>query len=105
MVVVRSLPGEAQYTVAAVIPAFNEERFIASVVLTVMQHADHVIVVDDGSTDRTATLARLAGAIVVEMEQNGGKGKALNAGFEHARSFKPDVIVMLDGDAQHEPSE
>lgn len=95
----------AKPLVVAVIPAYNEERFIASVVITALSYADAVIVVDDGSTDRTASLARVAGADVVVMEQNGGKGRALNAGFQRARMLKPDAVVMLDGDAQHEPSE
>jgi glycosyltransferase involved in cell wall biosynthesis len=98
-------PSIDQALIVAVIPAFNEERFIASVVLNTLHYATHVIVVDDGSTDRTALLARLAGANVIEMPENGGKGLALNAGFREAREFRPDVIVMLDGDAQHEPSE
>lgn len=98
------MPGELG-TIVAVIPAYNEERFIASVVLTALQQTPHVIVVDDGSTDRTADLARMAGADVVVMPENGGKGRALNAGFERARSYRPDAVVMLDGDAQHDPDE
>lgn len=91
--------------VVAIIPAYNEERFIASVALATRDYATHVIVVDDGSTDRTAYLAEAAGAVVVRMPQNGGKAEALNAGFRRSREFKPDVVVCLDGDAQHEPSE
>lgn len=91
--------------VVVVVPAFNEERFIASVVVTARQYADHVVVVDDGSSDRTADLAEAVGAIVVRQSQNGGKAYALNAGFRAAHSFHPQVIVCLDGDAQHEPSE
>jgi cellulose synthase/poly-beta-1,6-N-acetylglucosamine synthase-like glycosyltransferase len=49
----------AKPLVVAVIPAYNEERFIASVVITALSYADAVIVVDDGSTDRTASLARV----------------------------------------------
>jgi hypothetical protein len=96
---------DSHHTIVAVIPAYNEERFIGSVVLNTLHYAHHVIVVDDGSTDRTTLLARLAGACVVEMPHNGGKGMALNAGFREARKFDPAVVVMLDGDAQHEPSE
>ena len=63
-------------TVVAVIPAYNEGLVIGSVVLQARQHADRVIVVDDGSSDRTAAIARLAGADVIEMPENGGKAKA-----------------------------
>lgn len=91
--------------VVAVIPAFNEERFISSVVIQTRHYATHVVVVDDGSADRTAELARLAGAYVVHQGQNQGKAAALNAGFKAALHYQPDAIVCLDGDAQHEPSE
>ncbi|MEM6431078.1 MAG: glycosyltransferase family 2 protein, partial [Deinococcota bacterium] len=91
--------------VVAVIPAFNEERFISSVVIQTRHYATHVVVVDDGSSDRTAELARLAGAYVVHQAQNQGKAAALNAGFKAALHYQPDAIVCLDGDAQHEPSE
>ena len=96
---------DSPHTIVAVIPAYNEERFIGSVVLNTLHYAHHVIVVDDGSTDRTALLAGLAGAYVVEMPHNGGKGLALNAGFREARRLDPAVIVMLDGDAQHDSAE
>lgn len=91
--------------VVVVIPAYNEERFIASVVLSAHDHADVVIVVDDGSTDRTADLAERAGAQVVRMAKNGGKGAALNAGFEAAQKHYPSVVVILDGDAQHDAAD
>jgi glycosyltransferase involved in cell wall biosynthesis len=64
-----------------------------------------VIVVDDGSSDQTALLALKAGAEVIQLPRNGGKGGALNAGFERARQLEPDAIVMLDADAQHNPAE
>jgi glycosyltransferase involved in cell wall biosynthesis len=95
----------AGYRVVAVIPAFNEERFIASVVITALQYAQHVIVVDDGSADRTAHIARIAGAEVIELPENQGKGRALNAGLDRARELNPMAVVMLDGDAQHDPAE
>ncbi|MCE5359394.1 MAG: glycosyltransferase family 2 protein [Acidithiobacillus sp.] len=92
--------------IIAVIPAFNEARFIASVVITARQHADVVLVVDDGSTDQTAFLAESAGAEVLRMAGNQGKGKALNAGFEYVlKHYQPAAVVMLDGDAQHDPEE
>jgi len=65
----------AEPTLAAVIPAYNEGLVIGSVVLQARKHADRVIVVDDGSLDRTAETARLAGADVIRFEENGGKAK------------------------------
>lgn len=91
--------------IAVVIPAFNEERFIASVVLQTLPYAEQVIVVDDGSSDRTADLAEAAGATVVRQAINQGKAAALNAGFEVAQMLGPRAVVCLDGDAQHEPDE
>ena len=101
---VASSSGVASGPVVAVIPAFNEERFIGSVVLTAKNYCDVVIVVDDGSSDRTAEVARAAGATVVQ-QPNSGKGAALNAGFAAARRHRPRATVILDGDAQHDPAE
>ena len=92
-------------TVIAVIPAYNEARFIGSVVLSAKRMVEVVIVVDDGSTDYTSEIAAAAGAEVVRLAQNQGKGAALNAGFRAALKHHPDAVVMLDGDAQHDPEE
>jgi len=96
-------PGGRAFAVVA--PAYNEGLVISSVVLLAKKHADRVIVVDDGSADRTAETARLAGADVIEMPENGGKAKAMMAGFARARELGYDVVVMLDGDGQHDPEE
>ncbi len=91
--------------VVAVIPAYNEARFIGSVVLQTRALVDQVIVVDDGSTDGTGEIARAAGAIVVRHEQNQGKGRALRTGLNEARRLRPRAVVLLDGDGQHLPAE
>lgn len=91
--------------IVAVIPAYNEERFIGSVVLRAHKYAHAVVVVDDGSTDETADIAEAAGAVVVRHMQNQGKGVALNTGFRKAREFGPDVVITLDADGQHLPDE
>jgi glycosyltransferase involved in cell wall biosynthesis len=91
--------------VIAVIPAYNEERFIGSVVLKACRHTDQVVVVDDGSTDATAQLAEAAGAIVVRHHHNRGKGHALNSGFKKACDLEADIVVTLDADGQHQPDE
>jgi glycosyltransferase involved in cell wall biosynthesis len=92
-------------SLVVVIPAFNEERFIGSVVLKTLRYADLVIVVDDGSTDDTAGIAEAAGALVVRHAQNQGKGVAINTGVRKAREVCPGVVVLLDGDGQHLPAQ
>ncbi|MCZ7381927.1 MAG: glycosyltransferase family 2 protein [Candidatus Methanoperedens sp.] len=91
--------------ITAILPAFNEEVSVGSVVLHAKQHADHVIVIDDGSTDRTAEMAELAGAEVVRHPSNKGKGAALKTGFEAASKNGAKVIVTMDSDGQHDPEE
>jgi glycosyltransferase involved in cell wall biosynthesis len=94
-----------QSTVIVVIPAFNEERLIGSVVLKTLCYPVTVIVVDDGSKDLTADLAGRAGAQVVCLPENLGKGTALNAGVEKALEYDPDAVVLIDADGQHLPGE
>ena len=93
------------HKIVALIPAYNEERHIGSVVLKAYTQVDTVIVVDDGSCDATAGIARAAGATVVRLEENCGKGVALGAGFRKASRLDFDVLVCLDGDGQHLPEE
>jgi len=89
----------------AVLPAYNEELVIGSVVLRTRQYVDRVIVVDDGSSDRTTEVAKLAGADVIRLDHNTGKAYALLLGLRHARNTGCTVAVMLDADGQHDPSE
>ncbi|KKG09296.1 glycosyltransferase family 2 protein [Methanosarcina sp. 2.H.A.1B.4] len=97
--------GTTPQNITVVLPAFNEEVSIGSIVLLTRHYADNVIVVDDGSSDRTATIARNAGAHVVEHEVNKGKGAALKTGFTAAAALGADVIVTMDSDGQHNPAE
>jgi len=89
----------------ALIPAYNEDRFIGSIVLKTIPYVDLVIVVDDGSTDMTARVATAAGAVVVRHEHNQGKSAALNTALAKAREMIPDIVIVLDGDGQHDPKE
>lgn len=89
--------------ILAVIPAFNEEKTIGSIVLAARRHVDEVAVIDDGSTDGTVTIAELAGATVLRHAANRGYGAALRTGFEYARNNGTKVLVILDADGQHRP--
>ncbi|MEM3485919.1 MAG: glycosyltransferase family 2 protein [Candidatus Methanomethyliaceae archaeon] len=91
--------------VIAAIPAYNEEKYIAEVVRKTAKYVDEVYVIDDGSTDRTAERARAAGAIVISHSKNMGKGAAVNTAFTLARQIRPEALVLLDGDNQHDPEE
>jgi glycosyltransferase involved in cell wall biosynthesis len=84
-----------------VIPAYNEETTIAEVVREAVRVADTVVVVDDGSRDATAGLARDAGAVVVRHAVNRGLGGALGTGMAAAVRLGGDVVVTMDADGQH----
>ena len=93
--------------IVAVVPAFDEEGAIGSVVdeIRAFDAAIDVVVVDDGSSDRTAANAAAAGAAVVRLPFNLGIGAAVQTGFRYALEGGYDVAVRLDGDGQHDPSE
>jgi glycosyltransferase involved in cell wall biosynthesis len=90
--------------IVALIPGFNEAPRIGAVIETASAHLP-VIVVDDGSTDATAEVARTAGATVIEQRPNQGKGAALRAGFRQAVDDGAEAILTLDADGQHDPAE
>lgn len=100
-----AVDADTSATVIVGIPTYNEAVSIGSVVAGASQHADEVLVVDDGSTDRTAAVADAAGATVLEHETNRGKGAAVRTLFEHVRSMECDAVVLLDGDGQHNPAQ
>jgi glycosyltransferase involved in cell wall biosynthesis len=88
-----------------IIPAFNEERSICQVVQSIPRRAvSEIIVVDNGSTDRTAQAARDAGATVLA-EPRRGYGHACLRGIAHARAKRPEIIAFLDGDYSDYPEE
>ena len=89
--------------VVAIIPAYNEEKALADVIGKTLEHVDEVIVVDDGSSDKTSEVAIEAGARVIKHSVNLGKGEALKSGFKAIGD--DSIIITIDGDGQHNPSE
>ena len=91
----------------AIVPARNEAGAIGGVLaeLRAFDPALDVVVVDDGSSDRTAAIAAAAGAAVVRLPFNLGIGGAVQTGFKYALEHGYDVVVRLDGDGQHDPAE
>jgi glycosyltransferase involved in cell wall biosynthesis len=91
----------------AVIPAYNEAHTVGAVIESLRRDAPQfdVLVVDDGSTDRTADLAEAAGVPVIRNPFNLGIGGAVQAGFEYARREGYDFMAQVDGDGQHRPDQ
>jgi glycosyltransferase involved in cell wall biosynthesis len=99
------LARDVSQRVVVAIPAYNEDRFIGSLVLK-LRHLNHpVVVVDDGSTDATPEIAEAAGARVVRHPSNLGKSAAVKTAFDEARRLDADALVLLDGDSQHDPAD
>ena len=106
---------EIRSQTAAVIPAYQDEKHIGDIARRTRERLDHVLVVDDGSTDRTEQCAREAGAEVIVHAQNQGKGEAIKTGLAHWFGV-PDLssggqngqimwVILLDSDGQHLPEE
>ncbi|CAJ37112.1 glycosyltransferase family 2 protein [Methanocella arvoryzae] len=87
------------------VPCYNEEVYIGSVVLRSKYYTDDVVVIDDGSCDKTAEVAQLAGAHVIRHEVNKGKGAGIKNAFAYAKKADADILVLMDGDGQHNPDE
>ena len=87
--------------ITALLPAYNEEISIGSMVIGAKKYVNNIIVIDDGSSDNTAEIAYLAGAEVIKHPYNQGKGSALKTGFKAA--INSDIIVTIDSDGQHNP--
>jgi glycosyltransferase involved in cell wall biosynthesis len=91
--------------IIASMPAFNEGKYIGTMVLNTRKYVDEVVVIDDGSTDNTAEIAKLAGARVIQHKNNRGYGAAIQSILAEARKRDPDILVIIDADAQHNPQE
>jgi len=88
-----------------VIPAHNEEKHIEGVIKNTKKFAKNILVVDDGSKDKTSVIAERSGAFVLKHIVNLGKGAALKTGCEYAIKKGAEKIVVLDADGQHDPKE
>lgn len=95
------LPPVERTKIVAGIPAFNEEPTIGDIVRRARAFADEIVVVDDGSRDRTSQMAAEAGAFVIRHDENRGYGAAIRSCLSYARNNGTKALVILDGDGQH----
>ncbi len=92
-------------TIAAVIPAYQEEKHVGEVAKRARAQLEHVLVVDDGSSDETARQAQSAGVDLVVHPQNRGKGESIKTGLRYWFDRGSEYVVVLDADGQHLPEE
>ena len=90
-----------------IIPAYNEEDSVSKVVEDIRNHLPEVdiLIVNDGSTDRTSQEGKGSGAIVLDLPFNLGIGGAMQAGYKYAFEKDYDIAIQVDGDGQHDPKE
>jgi glycosyltransferase involved in cell wall biosynthesis len=98
-------PGSNHARILVGIPALNEEIAIGSITLRSLKYSDSVVVIDDGSTDMTSEVAALAGASVIRHKKNEGKGTSIKDIFTYAKAIQADILVLIDGDGQHNPDD
>ncbi len=91
--------------VLVLIPAFNEEASIGNVILDVLKNGYQLLVISDGSSDRTVSIAQSFGVPVLQFSSNLGVGAALRAGFRYANNFGFHYVVQVDADGQHDASQ
>jgi glycosyltransferase involved in cell wall biosynthesis len=91
--------------IVACIPAYNEEDTIARIVLLTKKYVDRVVVCDDGSSDLTGEIAQELGASLIKHEARKGYGAAIGDLFTEAQKLGAEIIVSLDADGQHDPTE
>ncbi len=98
-------PVASSFRPCALVPAFQAEKTVGAVVRGLASSVPRVVVVDDGSTDRTGAEARQAGAEVLRLATNGGKGTALRAGLVRLLAGDATHIAFVDADGQHDPAD
>lgn len=94
-----------QHPICVLIPAYNAETSIGAVIDRTREHLSRVIVINDGSTDRTEEVARSRGVEMISLPHNRGKGFALRQGFALALTNGCSAILTLDADGQHDPGD
>jgi len=94
-----------EFRAVALVPAYQAESSVAAVVRGLLRHVPHVLVIDDGSTDRTAGAAAGAGAEVLRLPANAGKGVALRAGLARVLDSDSTHVAFVDADGQHDPDD
>ena len=95
---------EKQEKILALLPAYNEEKHLKSVLEQVKPRIADILVVDDGSKDATAEIARECGVMLLSRGYNMGKGQSLKDGYAKALELGYDAVIMLDSDGQHDPA-
>lgn len=98
----RRKPDKAMMNVSLVIPAYNEAEHLPELLTSIPSVVNEVIVVDDGSSDETALIAKNNGAILVQHAKNKGKGISMVSGTHRATG---DIVVFMDADLQHHPAD
>jgi len=96
--------------IVVIIPAYNEEKTISEIVNRIIKLKNEinnysVVVIDDGSTDRTSELGRNSGAVVVRHERNSGVGKSVQDGIRFALENNADIAIIIDADMQYDPDD
>ncbi|HSD73073.1 MAG TPA: glycosyltransferase family 2 protein [Thermoanaerobaculia bacterium] len=96
---------EGSFRPVALVPAYQAEETVGEVVNGVLRHVTRVVVVDDGSTDATSLAAARAGAEVIRLPDNCGKGSALRAGLARILASEATHVAFVDADGQHDPDD
>ena len=94
-----------QVKVCILIPVYNEVKEIGCLVESLKRQGFSVVVIDDGSTDDSGTIAKQKGAVVIRHDKNQGKGRSLRDGFNYALQENYDCVITIDGDGQHDISD
>ena len=98
-------PNDANRRYCAIVPAYQEEARVRAAVEGIREYCEHVVVIDDGSADRTSEEAEKSGAVVLRHTVNRGKGAAIDTGINYAREHGYEFVIAMDGDGQHAPED